>query len=257
MLGSGGTGTVGCGLAGPLDGPVPGNAGMPSASAWCVPVGVRRLRACAPLSKRPGSPSLVSVFPPSRCRITTGYTCDKYSAHFSSIATQHVDNSPVSAHAQARLALFPVKRPTPGAARQRNPQHFHRVYTGSVLFRTSHPHLCAQPAGKQSSCRGGRQQPISPPMLAVTPPAGRARDSGPGADEIVQNPGRGCSPPRWPGCRRPRCLLPPVAARPRGGLACAPGRDPGHRGRHSGGCRRAGPGRRRSGRAELRKAPHV
>ena len=91
--GSSGTGTVGCGLAGPLDGPVPGNAGMPLASAWCVPVGVCRLRACAPLSKRPGSPSLVLVFPPSRRRITTGYTYDKHSAHLSSIATQHVDNS--------------------------------------------------------------------------------------------------------------------------------------------------------------------
>jgi hypothetical protein len=89
--GSGGTGTVGCGLAGPLDGPVPGNVGMSSASAWCVPVGVCRLR--APLSKRPGSPSLVSVFPRSRRRITTGYTCDKHMAHLSSIATRRVENS--------------------------------------------------------------------------------------------------------------------------------------------------------------------
>jgi len=74
-------------------GPVPGNLGMPSASAWCVPVGVRRLCARAPLSKRPGSPSLVSVFPRSRYRITTGYTCDKHSAYLSSIAARHVDNS--------------------------------------------------------------------------------------------------------------------------------------------------------------------
>lgn len=58
--------------------------------------GVSR-KACAafalPLSKRPGSPSLVSVFPRSRRRITTGYTCDKHSAHLSHIAARHVDNS--------------------------------------------------------------------------------------------------------------------------------------------------------------------
>ena len=112
VSGSSGTGTVGCGLAGPLDGPVPGNAGMPSASAWCVPVGVCRLRACAPLSKRPGSPSLVLVFPPSRRRITTGYTCDKHSAHLSSIATQHVDNSGFLRMHRAWPALSQVKAPS-------------------------------------------------------------------------------------------------------------------------------------------------
>ena len=35
-----------------------------------------------------------------------------------------------------------------GVAMQRNPQHFHREPTGLVPLRTSHPHVCAQPAGK-------------------------------------------------------------------------------------------------------------
>jgi len=105
------TGTAGCGLAGPLDGPVPGNVGMPSASTWYVPVGVRRLRACAPLSKRPGSPSLFSVFPQSRRRITTGYTCDKHSAHLSSIAARHVDNSRFLRMHRHDCRFSQVKRP--------------------------------------------------------------------------------------------------------------------------------------------------
>jgi len=68
------------------------NVGMPSAIAWCPG---RRAPpcACSPLSKRPGSPSLVISFPRSRCRITKGYTCDKHSAHLSPIAARHVDNS--------------------------------------------------------------------------------------------------------------------------------------------------------------------
>ena len=95
------------------------------------------------------------------------------------------------------MALFPGKRLTLDAARQRNPQHFHRACTGSALLCTSHPHLCAQSAGKQPSGRADRQQPINAPAPAVTQPAGRTRDSGPSADEIVQEPGLGRSPPPW------------------------------------------------------------
>jgi hypothetical protein len=83
----------------------------------------------------------------------------------------------VSPYAQARLALSPGKRPTPGAARQRNPQHFHRSCTGSMLLHTSHPQRCAQPAGKQPSCRAGRQQPISAGACGETA-TGRTRGSG-------------------------------------------------------------------------------
>ena len=43
------------------------------------------------------------------------------------------------------------------AARQRNPQHFHHLCTGSALLRTSDPHVCAQTAGKQSCCLPGWQ----------------------------------------------------------------------------------------------------
>jgi hypothetical protein len=75
---------------------------------------------------------------------------------------------------------------------QRNPQHFHRACTGSVLLRTSHPHVCAQSAGKQSAWRAGRQQPISARCLRDR--ASRS-DAGLPAwrDEIMQERG-----PRMP-----------------------------------------------------------
>jgi hypothetical protein len=56
-----------------------------------------------------------------------------------------------SPHAQGAAGAFPGKRPVMGAARPRNPQHFHRVRTGSAPLCTGHPHACAQTAGKQSS----------------------------------------------------------------------------------------------------------
>ena len=82
-----------------------------------------------------------------------------------------------------------------GAARRRNPQHFHRIRTGSVPLRTSHPHLCAQPAGKQFSCHAGR-----PPVSAVL--AGHGQQAGHEAPGLVRmrscrNPGHGCSLPPW------------------------------------------------------------
>ena len=42
---------------------------------------------------------------------------------------------------------LPGKSPIPVAARERNPQHFHRVRTASTPLHTSHPHVCAQIAG--------------------------------------------------------------------------------------------------------------
>jgi hypothetical protein len=196
-----GTGAVGCGLARPLDGPVPGNLGIPSASAWC------------PGRRAPPSRSLSPLRAP-------GLTVSGFqSFHGPDIELQqdiHTINIRliykyrdaacgqfrVSPHAQARLALFPGKRPAPGVVRQRNPQHFHRACTGSVPLHTSHPHLCTQPAGKQPlarpagkrpPCRAGSQQPVSAPVLAAMQPVG----SGHGADEVVQEPGRGHSPPPW------------------------------------------------------------
>jgi hypothetical protein len=59
-------------------------------------------------------------------------------------------------HAQRAAGALPGKGPIRDAARQRNPQHFHRARTGSVPLRTSHPHICAQPAGTRSSCRAGQ-----------------------------------------------------------------------------------------------------
>jgi len=58
-----------------------------------VPVDVRRLALALPSQSARAHRLWFSVFPRSRRRITTAYTCDKHSAHLSSIATQHVDNS--------------------------------------------------------------------------------------------------------------------------------------------------------------------
>ena len=162
---------------------------MPSASAWCVPVGVCRLRACAPLSKRPGSPSLVLVFPPSRRRITTGYTYDKHSAHLSSIATQHVDNSGFLRMHRAWPALSQVKAPS-------------HVRPGSGIPSISTAHAQAQCCFAQVIHMFVHSQQVSSPLGAladssrgacVTEPAGRTRGSRPGADEIMPEPG-----PRMP-----------------------------------------------------------
>ena len=73
------------------------------------------------------------------------------------------------------------------------------------------------------------------------------KNAGPDACRRRLKPGRRA----W---RLPR-PPPPVAVRPCEDHTCAPGRDLGHRGWRSGGCRRAGHGRRRSCRAESGKAP--
>ena len=57
------------------------------------------------------------------------------------------------------IRALPGKCPLLALASLRNPQHFHRLCTGLAPLRTSHPHVCAQTAGQQSSGRpAGRQQ---------------------------------------------------------------------------------------------------
>ena len=85
---------------------------------------------------------------------------------------------------------LPGKCPLLAPASLRNPQHFHRLCTGLAPLRTSHPHVCAQTAGKQSCCRlaassGSARAPVlAGPAFAprasvrdtlVSPPAPRGR----------------------------------------------------------------------------------
>jgi hypothetical protein len=77
-----------------------------------------------------------------------------------------VDNSRLLCMHRVRVALSQVKGLVMGAARRRNPQHFHRVCTGSVRLRTNRPHGCAQVTGRQSSYRAGRWPRINSPVLA-------------------------------------------------------------------------------------------
>jgi hypothetical protein len=70
---------------------------------------------------------------------------------------------------------LPGKRPLLVPARLRNPQHFHRLCTGLAPLRTSHPHVCAQAAGKQSCRRlAGSSGSARAPVLAGPASAPRA-----------------------------------------------------------------------------------
>jgi hypothetical protein len=73
---------------------------------------------------------------------------------------------------------LPGKRPLLVPARLRNPQHFHRLCTGLAPLRTSHPHVCAQVAGKQSCCRLAGSSGSAPAPVLVCRPARRVREAG-------------------------------------------------------------------------------
>ena len=98
---------------------------------------------------------------------------------------------------------LPGKRPLLVPARLRNPQHFHRLCTGLAPLRTSHPHVCAQAAGKQSCRRLAGSSGSSPaPVLvgpASAPRASSPRHAGPIARPL---PGSDRRPPPLPGSRR-------------------------------------------------------
>ena len=98
---------------------------------------------------------------------------------------------------RVRRALSQVKIPIRDAVRQRNPQHFHRSRTGSMPLRTSHPHVCAQPAGTRSSSRAGHaagQRARDCVTTVGTPDREAPR---PGPDEIAHEGG-----PRMPATLR-------------------------------------------------------
>jgi hypothetical protein len=98
---------------------------------------------------------------------------------------------------------LPGKRPLLVPARLRNPQHFHRLCTGLAPLRTSHPHVCAQAAGKKScvSWRAAvdrhRRRDLSAGQRAACE---NPRHAGPIARPL---PGRDRRPPP-PGSRRPQ-----------------------------------------------------
>ena len=88
---------------------------------------------------------------------------------------------------------LPGKCPLLVPASLRNPQHFHRLCTGLAPLRTSHPHVCAQTTGKQSSCRlaGSSGSAPAPAQALVCRPAGRVRESGHAGPVARPLPGRG------------------------------------------------------------------
>jgi hypothetical protein len=97
---------------------------------------------------------------------------------------------------------LPGKRPLLVPARLRNPQHFHRLCTGLAPLRTSHPHVCAQVAGKQSCCRLAGSSGSAPAPVLVCRPARRVREAGTRWSHRPL-PGKDRCPP-LPGSRRPQ-----------------------------------------------------
>ena len=110
---------------------------------------------------------------------------------------------------------LPGKCPLLVPASLRNPQHFHRLCTGLAPLRTSHPHVCAQAAGKQSCRRlAGSSGSAPAPVLAMPASAPRARSR----DTLVPSPApcqvgtdvRRCRAHvvrRWKPSRGPGCAL--------------------------------------------------
>jgi hypothetical protein len=97
---------------------------------------------------------------------------------------------------------LPGKRPLLVPARLRNPQHFHRLCTGLAPLRTSHPHVCAQVAGKQSCCRLAGSSGSGTAPVIVCRPARRVREAGTRWSHPPM-PGKDRCPP-LPGSRRPQ-----------------------------------------------------
>jgi hypothetical protein len=114
--------------------------------ASVCPRGVCRRRASAPLSKRPGAPSVLQYFHGP----DAGLQRDKRAINVRLIYRPlrgGVWIISVFPNAQAAAGAFPGESRVMGAARQRNPQHFHRARTVMVPLRTSHPHVYAHSSG--------------------------------------------------------------------------------------------------------------
>ena len=163
--------------------------GLPSASAWFVPVHVCRYRGLpSPCQSAPGSLSVGFIDRRLRPRITAGYIYGKRSAHLCAIAAWRVDSFAFFSVHMAWFALSQVKailRARPGntipsispmcaQARRRFTQVIHMVV---------HSKAC-----NTFSSRAGRQQGVSMPVSAR---GGRhaGRGSGLGLDAIAHDGG--------------------------------------------------------------------
>ena len=98
---------------------------------------------------------------------------------------------------------LPGKRPLLVPARLRNPQHFHRLCTGLAPLRTSHPHVCAQAAGKQSCVGWQAAADRHRRRYLLARPARRVREAETRWSHRPPLPGRDRRPP-LPGSRRPQ-----------------------------------------------------
>ena len=132
-------GTVTC--AGMTDLAAAARAGL-----WCwpqqapgLPRGACRHCACAPLSKRPGSPSLgfslYTVLAQDYNKINMRSMFGLFPANRGAACGQFHP----SLRAQGVHCAVPGRHPARGAVSRRNPQRFHRTRTGIRPLRTRHP----------------------------------------------------------------------------------------------------------------------
>ena len=211
-------GTVTC--AGMTDLAAAARAGL-----WCwpqqapgLPRGACRHCACAPLSKRPGSPSLgfslYTVLAQDYNKINMRSMFGLFPANRGAACGQFHP----SLRAQGVHCAVPGRHPARGAVSRRNPQRFHRTRTGIRPLRTRHPHVCAQKARCRAvAVRDHRPaDPAVPALLARRP---GTRSCGRALRKVRRGPRRGRG--------RFRAYRLRVAAQPSGNIAPAPGGDPG------------------------------
>jgi len=249
-----------------------GDRGLPSASAWFVPVRACRYRGLpSPCQSAPGSPFVGFIDRRFRPRITAGYICGKRSAYLCAIAAWRVDSFAFFSVHSAWIVLSQVNallRTRPGntipsispmcaQAWRRFTQVIHMVMHSTadntfscraVRQRVSVPVLArgGRPAGRRSGL-GHRPRRRAPDARRI--PCGqvaRVPRRLPAVTLIVILP---AARPRYAHAARaqpPPALAPrPVPARPRAGAGGAgPHRRPGSAADHrpgNGRCRAAGP----------------
>jgi hypothetical protein len=121
--------------------------GLRSAAARLAPVRAVLYWACVALSKRPGSLSLgFGLSHALDDKLLRDKQTVNVRAYLSRIAAWYVDKFEFPPHAQGVYNDLPARSSVMGAAGGRDPQHFHRVRTGSGPLCTRHPHVCAHKA---------------------------------------------------------------------------------------------------------------
>ena len=249
-----------------------GDRGLPSASAWFIPVRACRYRGLpSPCQSAPGSPFVGFIDRRFRPRITAGYICGKRSAHLCAIAAWRVDSFAFFSVHRAWIALSQLNALLPARPGNTIPSISPMCAQAWRRF-TQVIHMVMHSTARNTfSCRAVRQRVSVPVLARGGRPAGRRSGLGhrprrraPDArripcGQVARVPRRlpdvtlivilPAARPRYAHAARaqpPPALAPrPVPARPRAGAGGAgPHRRPRSAADHrpgNGRCRAAGP----------------